>query len=141
MNFDISQHLDGAAAAIHNRIHGGGYDALHQSVKNKYRDIVVNTLSGVLLGRTDYADMEAIAADVIRGWGVVSPGKVPVPVTVEKGGKGVKSVPATEEIVSDAPVVSEELRPKKQPVKAVSGDAVKKPGLAKSDPKVITKKK
>jgi len=69
MTFDISQHLDGAAAAVHTSIHGGGYDDLHASVKCKYRDIVTNTLSGVLLGRADYEGVEAIAADVIRGWG------------------------------------------------------------------------
>lgn len=119
MNFDISQHLDAAAAEVYRRIHGEGYADLHQSVKCKYRDIVTNTLSGVLLGRTDYADMEAIAADVIRGWGGVSPGMVPVPVTVEKEGKSVREAArkVAEKILSEIKV---------QPKAVVSTDAPKK---------------
>lgn len=72
MSFDISQHLDHAAAELHKRAHGDGYTALHASVQGKYRDIVTDTFSGVLLGRTDYHGLEAIAAEIIRGWGTTS---------------------------------------------------------------------
>lgn len=69
MEFDITQNLEQAAARIAMLANGTDWADLHEVARSRYRDLVRDTETGVVMGRTDYEGLEAIAAEVIRELG------------------------------------------------------------------------